>query len=291
MSDSAKASIESLKKIFSNVEFISRQVNRDDLVKIYRKLYMLSGNTCACPSLAYVLFYPELVSNMVPYFVAGNEPVQMLGLYYNHMAPEFAYRFSENKILALIFNIFRIITLHPPLKKGQFQTLMTMKQLAYGDNFFKKISGYQSALVSNVVEALHEVPQIIEPLRKSITKSSFSGNIPAFVHFDMNKICGGTYDWNKVKNILTDECGWVAPDEDKKALHTSCKIEKCKDCSQFSRFYYCESKMIPFSAIEFSLSSKYCGRSREEAIYEMENFLGITLDKIYEYNIMCEYIN
>ena len=50
-----------------------------------------SGSTCACPSLAYLLFYPELVANRVPYFMAGNEPVQMLALYYNHMAPKIAY--------------------------------------------------------------------------------------------------------------------------------------------------------------------------------------------------------
>ncbi len=63
-------------------------MSRTDLEKIYAQLYKLSGNTCACPSLAYLLFYPELVANRVPYFLVGNEPVQMLGLYYNHIAPK-----------------------------------------------------------------------------------------------------------------------------------------------------------------------------------------------------------
>ena len=147
MSESAKKSIENAKDVFTSVEFIERTVSKDDLKKIYRKLYALSGNTCACPSLAYLLFYPELVINRVPYFVAGNEPVQMLGLYYNHMAPTLAYSFSDNKLLSFLINVGRVITFHPPLKQGQFQTLMTMKQLAYGDKFIKRISGYKNELI------------------------------------------------------------------------------------------------------------------------------------------------
>ena len=85
MSELAKKSMENAKKHLDSVEFISRRVSNDDLRIIYKKLYSLSENTCACPSLAYVLFYPELVANNVPYFVAGNEPAQMLGLYFNHM--------------------------------------------------------------------------------------------------------------------------------------------------------------------------------------------------------------
>lgn len=290
MSDSAKASIERAKRSFENVEFIMRAVSQTDLKRVYRKLYSLSSNTCACPALAYLLFYPELVSNRVPYFVAGNEPVQMLGLYYNHMAPKISYSFADNKFLTLLFNIGRVLTLHPPLRQGQFQTLMTMKQLAYGDNPLKKISGYQNELVSNVVEAIHEWPELLLLFKRSIRRSSWSGNVPAFVHFDLDKICGGTYDWNKVKEILISECGWVAPIEDKKALHTSCKIEKCKDYTQFLRFYHCKSKMIPFSAIEISLASRNCGRSREEMIYEMENLLGFSLAEIPECAIMCNYL-
>ena len=106
MSDCALKSIENAKRMLDSVEFITRKVSDDDLRNIYKKLYALSENTCACPSLAYVLFYPELVINKVPYFVLGNEPVQMLGLYFNHMAPKIAYRFPQNKFLNLLLNIF-----------------------------------------------------------------------------------------------------------------------------------------------------------------------------------------
>lgn len=95
MSESARQSIENAKKYFDNVEFITRTVKQEDLRKVYKKLYKISENTCACPSLAYVLFYPEMVANRVPYFMAGNEPAQMLGLYYNSMAPKIAYTFGK----------------------------------------------------------------------------------------------------------------------------------------------------------------------------------------------------
>lgn len=290
ISDSAAKSIENAKKTFQNVEFITRSMNQNDLRRIYKKLYLLSGNTCACPSLAYLLFYPELVANRVPYFAAGNEPVQMLGLYYNHMAPKIAYTFAENRFLTFLMNVGRVLTLHPPLKQGQFQTLMTMKQLAYGDNPIKRLSGYANELVSNVVEAIHAVPELLPTFKKSIRHSSWTGNVPAFIHFDLDKISGGKYDWNEVKNILVNECGWIAPEDKNKALHTSCKIEKCKDHSQFLRFYHCKSKMIPFSALEFSLASKNCGRTKEEVLYEMEHLLGFSLEEIPECAIMQQFL-
>ncbi len=290
MSDSAKRSIENAKKAMDNVEFITRSVSQNDLKKVYKKLYSLSENTCACPSLAYLLFYPELIANKIPYFVAGNEPAQMLALYYNHMAPKIAYSFANNRFLTFLMNVGRVLTLHPPLKQGQFQTLMTMKQLAYGDNFIKTLSGYNNELVTNIVKAIHTVPELLPPFKKSIRRSSWTGNVPAFVHLDLDKICGGNYDWNKVKNILINECGWVAPDDKNKALHTSCKIEKCKDHTQFLRFYNCKSKMIPFSALEFSLASRNCGRTREETLYEMNHLLGFSLKEIPECAIMCQFL-
>ncbi len=289
MSDSAKESIARAKAIFKDVRFISRALNDDDLRKIYKKLYSLSGNTCACPSLAYVLFYPDLVENNVPYFAAGNEPAQMLGLYYNHIAPPVAYKFTSSRFLTFLFNTSRVLTFRPPLKQGQFQTLMTMKQLAHGDSIVKKLTGYESELVTNITTAIHEVPQLLLPLKQSIRRSSRTGKVPAFVHFDFDEICGGSYDWDRVKNILINECGWVSPDDRNKALHTSCKIEKCKDNSQFRRFYYCQSKMIPFSALEFALAGKG-SRSKESIMYEMEQLLGFSLDEVPECALMKEYL-
>ncbi|MBE6563411.1 MAG: hypothetical protein E7660_06705 [Ruminococcaceae bacterium] len=290
ISDSAAKSIENAKKIFGNVEFISRSVSQNVLRRFYKKLYSLNGNTCACPSLAYLLFYPELVANRVPYFAAGNEPVQMLGLYYNHMAPKIAYSFANSRFLTFVMNVVRVLTLHPPLKQGQFQTLMTMKQLAYGDNIVLKHSGYKNELVSGIVEAIRAVPELLPPFTKSIRRSSSTGNVPAFVHVDLDKICGGKYDWNAVKSILVNECGWVPPADENKALHTSCKIEKCKDHTQFLRFYHCKSKMIPFSALEFSLASRNCGRTKEESLYEMEHLLGFSVEEIPECAIMRQFL-
>ena len=290
ISDSAKQSIENAKKKFSSVEFITRTMSRDDLRKIYKKLYELSENTCACPSLAYLLFYPELVINRVPYFLAGNEPVQMLGLYYNHMAPEFVYKLNSKNLLSTLINIGRVITFRPPLKNGQLQTLTTMKRLISPKNDISSLFGYDNPLVDNIVKAIHEVPCIVSPLKKAIIYSSRTGNIPAFVHLDFNKICGGKYDWNAVKKTLVEECGWVPPDDNKKALHTSCKIERCKDHSQFIRFYNCKSKMIPFSALEISLASQNSLKSKEEIMYEMENLLGFSLETLPECSMMQDFI-
>ena len=290
ISDSAKQSIEGAKRLLPNVEFITRKISDNDLKAIYRRLYSLSENTCACPSLAYALFYPELVATKTPYFVVGNETAQIVRLYYNHMAPKFAYTFSSNKFLNFLINLGRIFTLHPPLKKGQLHTLATMKQLAYGDNPLKNAAGYRNTLISNVVEAIHTVPHIVKPLKSAIRRSSRSGNIPRFVQVDFDEISGGKYDWKKIKDTLVEACGWVAPEISDKGLHTSCKIEKCKEHSQFKRFYNMQSDMIPFSALEISLASRDGNVTREKAIEEIKTALGFTLDEPPECEIMKGYI-
>ncbi len=289
ISESARLSIANAKKALQQVEFITRYISNADLKAIYRRLYSLSGNTCACPSLAYVLFYPELVANKVPYFIAGNEPAQLLGLYYNHMAPKLAYTFADNKALHLMVNLGRLLTLHPPLKKGQFHTLATMKTLAYGGSRLQKLSGYANPLVSNVVEAIHTVPQMAAPLKRAISASSWTGNIPAFVQVDLNEVCGGKYDWNSIKDVITKECGWVAPAQADKGLHTSCKIEKCKEHSQFVNFYNMKSTMIPFSALEISIASRDRNLTKAQAMDEIKNTLGFSLTEIPECAVMKEY--
>ena len=290
MSASAKASIEGARRTLPSVEFLSRQVAEQDLKKIYRKLYALSGNTCACPSLAYVLFYPELVANHVPFFVAGNEPAQMLGLYYNRMAPRVAYRFAQRKGWRVLLGLGRLLTLRPPLKEGQLHTLLTMKQLAYGDHPVKRWLGYENRLVSNVCEAIREVPGILDPLKRAIRTFSRTGNIPAFVHVDLDAICEGGYEWRRVKDTIVRECGWVPPPETDRGLHTSCNIEKCKEYTQFIRFYRMESQMIPFSALEISIASRRANLSRAEAMDELRGTLGFSLEEIPECALMKEYL-
>lgn len=189
-----------------------------------------------------------------------------------------------------MINAGRVITLHPPFRRGQFHTLTTMKQLAYGTKKIVKLFGYKNELVENVTKALHTVPEMLKPLKRSIRASSLSGNIPAFVQVDFDEISGGKYDWKNVKEIIIKECGWVAPEDSGKGLHTSCKIEKCKEFSQFSRFYNMRSTMIPFSAIEISLASRDKNVTREQAVYEIENTLGFSLEELPECDIMKEFL-
>jgi hypothetical protein len=291
MSTSATQSIENAKKKLTNVEFVTRKMADLDLLKIYDKLYTLERNTCACPSLAYVLFYPEMVHLDIPYFVLGNEPIQMLNLYYNRFAPKAAYQESNHKMLTLGYNFMRLFQLKPLLKKGQLQTLLTMKQLAYGDNIFKKLAGYENTLLTHVTTALHEVPTLLEPLKKAIRISSRTGRIPAFVHVDFNDISDGLYDWKKVKSLIQEKVGWVAPQETAKGLHTSCNIEKCKEYSQFLNFYEMRTSMIPFSAIEISLASQKNHLERKMAIREMKENMGFSLEEIRECTLMKNYLN
>jgi hypothetical protein len=290
MSDSARQSLENAKQKLDNVEFVIRKISNDDLRKIYRKLYELNDNTCACPSLAYVLFYPLLVEEKVPYFVLGNEPVQLRNLYYNRMAPKISYTFADNRFLNNVFNLQRILTLRKPFKKGQFHTLTMMKQLAYGNSFLKKVTGYENQFLSNVITAIHEADSITAPLKKAIRRSSATGNIPAFVHIDFNEICGGVYEWKNVKDLITREIGWVGPVDIDKGLHTSCKIEKCKEHTQFMRFYKMKSPVIPFSAIELSLATRDHNITLEQAKKEMKNSLGFTLEEPGECSIMKDYL-
>ena len=123
-------------------------------------------------------------------------------------------------------------------------------------------------------------------MQRSIRRSSRTGQIPAFVQLDFDQISGGSYDWKLVKEQIVKECGWVPPPDGDKALHTSCKIEKCKEYSQFIRFYHCRSRMIPFSALEISLASSSRNLSREAAIREMEQALGFSLTEIPECALM-----
>ncbi len=288
MSDSARTSIDRARERFENVKFISRRLDPEDERRFYAKLYSLAGNTCACPSLAYVLFYPEMVRYKVPCFVTGTEPAQMLGLYYNHIAPAFAYRFAQSRAALVLLGIARVLTLRPPLRRGQFHSLITMRQLAFGMSGIVKRSGYENELVSNVVTALGEVPHLVEPLRRAVRESSRSGNIPAFLQMDMDAIGGGTYDWNNVKRIISEDCGWIAPEG--KGLHTSCRIERCKEYTQFRRFRDMKSRVIPFSAIEISLATRDRSLPRDEAISEIRAHLGFTLGDVPECALMYRYV-
>lgn len=290
MSDSALRSIENAKLSLQNVTFVSEKVNDTDLRKIYRKLYNLEGNNCACPSLAYVMFFPLMVEEKVPYFVLGNEPVQMLNLYYNHLAPKAAFNQNNHRILNKVINAFRILTFRKPLRLGQFHTLSTMRQLAYGDSVIKKIAGYNNSLVSHVTESIKEADHLLEPLKKALKKSSRTAEFPAFVHIDFNDIYDGNYDWTLVKETLKKEIGWVGPASETKGLHTSCNIETCKENSQFLNFYKKKSKIIPFSAIEISLATRFRNITKEEGMAELKSHMGFSLGEVSSCKVIKEYM-
>lgn len=285
LSTSAKKTIENTKNKFPETTFIISKPSLEEEQRFYKKLYELNNNLCACPSLAYVMFYPLLVEKRVPYLVIGNEPVQMMGLYYNKLAPKIAYKLPSSLFLKTILNIGRILTLKPPYKNGQFQMLASVKQLAYGDAWYKKKSKYNNSIIDNVVSSLKEVPSLIEPLKKAIKNSIKTNNIPAFVQIDFDKINGDTYDWSRVQELLKQEAGYV--EEDGKRLHTSCDLEKCKDNTQHLAFYNMKSRIIPFSALEISLASNNKNLSKEEAIEEIKSKLGFSLDE----NNSCYLIN
>ena len=84
------------------------------------------------------------------------------------------------------------------------------------------------------------------------------------------------YHWDRVKEILRRELGWVDAPEGDKGLHTSCAIERCKEWSQFTRFRDMDSRVIPFSAIEISLASAGGAVTRGQAIRELERHSGFT---------------
>ena len=110
------------------------------------------------------------------------------------------------------------------------------------------------------------------------------------MQLDFDEISGGSYDWHRIKEQIVKECGWVAPEDNGKSLHTSCKIEKCKEHSQFTRFYNCRSSMIPFSALEIAIASRNRNLSREDAIREIEDSLGFCLTPVPECQIMLSYL-
>jgi len=291
MTKNALQSIENAKAKLKNVEFISRTIAVDDLKKIYNHLYELENNPCACPSLAYALFYPDMVYEQVPYFVLGNEPVQMIGIYYNRLTPKQGYDIRYHKLLNVLMSIPRVLTLRKPLKLGQMHTIMTMRQLAYGDSWIKTLAGYKSELITNVSDSLRSVDSMVKPLRRAIRISNFSGNIPRLVHVDFDQTVKGGYSWTKIKQLITDQLGWVGPEEEGKALHTSCMIESCKEQSQFVRFYHMKSHNIPFSAIEISLASSRDNYSHEEAMNELKKHLGFSLNEIPSCIMVKEYLN
>ena len=132
MSDSAKKNVAKAKEIFRDVRFEEKKPSAETTAKIYAAHYALAGNTCMCPSLAYVLFFEMLADEKVPYLVLGNEPVQMHNLLFNNISPLIAFDKRWQAVGRFFFNLGRIITFRKPLAGGQMQMYFTVRTLAKG---------------------------------------------------------------------------------------------------------------------------------------------------------------
>lgn len=289
MSSNALQSIENAKTALPEVTFIMEEVPEGSLTKIYKTVYALQENICICPSLAYVLFYPLLVKEKVPYLLLGNEPAQCKNLLYNHLAPAAAFRPSVQKGLRLLVNTGRILTAKKPLKKGQFEMLMTVKNLAFGKHRLLRWLKYQNEPVDNTYQALAAAPEVLTEFKRAIHQSDRHGRIPALVHMDLAEFSEDRiYNWEKVKRQIEQQIGWVDVHTQNKGLHTSCQIERCKEHSQFIRFRNCQSRIIPFSAIELPIAVTEGCLDREQAIAELKEHSGFCLTPPQETQKMQE---
>lgn len=288
LSGNARQSIANAKKALPNVTFLSQKAPEKSLSAVYRKAYELQGNVCICPSVAYLLFYPLLVQEKVPYLILGNEPAQVRNLLFNGMAPPMAFSRTASRAALLLINTCRIASWKKPLSDGQFQMLAAIRQLLEGPNRFQRLLGYRNELVENIFRALQEAPDLLEPAREAYQLSKQNAWIPRLVHVDFQREdINGRYHWDSVKKLLVQELGWIPP-LGQKGLHTSCSIERCKDYSQFIRFRDMYSRMIPFSAVEMSLASGNGSVGREQALEELERASGFKLDPPPEWEQMLQ---
>ena len=276
MSKSALKSIENAEKIFGNVVFVRKKPEKEIVAKIYRKHFSLAENTCICPSLAYVLFFDMLAEEKVPYLVLGNEPVQMHNVLFNNISPVIAFNPGWQEIGSFFFNLGRALTLKKPLTGGKMQMYFTVRTLIKGTFWGRDPEGkYQNEQVLNVYRSLKEAPELMIPFERSVKKNAAKGNIPSLVHVDFEKVADG-YVWKDVKEMIVKKAGWVPPEAENKALHTSCTIEKCKEFTQLRRFREMKSRTVPYSAIELSLAVSAGNVSREKALDEMKNGSGFS---------------
>ncbi len=291
MSQNALQSIENARQKLPNVTFWCEEAEPDALHRFYTKLFELQGNVCACPSIAYLMFFERLVDERVPYLVLGNEPVQMKNLLYNGMAPKIAFNYAESKALNLLLNIPRVLTMKKPYRKGQLQMNAAVSQLVYGDNPVKKLSGYRNTMIENYRTALDDVPELCASAARGLRKCRRNAQLPALVHIDMNDISdGGVYVWNDIKQLLRDELGWVDASADK-GLHTSCDLERCKEYSQLKAFREMSSPVIPFSAIELSLAVSSGNVSAEQALRELHSHSGFCRCMPAEFDTVHSYLS
>lgn len=277
MSDWARESVENARRALPDVDFLVEKAPEKSLTRIYQRAYALQGNVCICPSVAYVLFFERMAEWGVPYLILGNEPAQCRNLIYNHMAPPIYFRPAVQRAARFFFNCGRVLRLRKPFSLGQMELYMTVKQLAFGQSPVTRLLKYKNELVENTCAALAEAFDFLAPFQTAVKRAGRTARLPGLIHIDFDDASErGVYDWNGVKSLLSREIGWVDAPSSGKGLHTSCKIERCKEWTQFTRFRDMKTHVIPFSAIELSLASAGGSISREQAINELKQFSGFT---------------
>lgn len=286
MSPNARANIQSAKYRLPNVEFVERTILPRDLDKMYKVSLELQGNTCLCPSLAYVIFYPLLVSERVPYIITGVEEAQHKNMIYNGFIPLSVYKLAVSPAVHNAINILRILTLRPPYKKGQMAAVAYLNQLTSKTSILKKLLGYRNEMVEHLHMAFNAVPEILGPLKRTLASIDHTGNIPVFVNINMNSISPNqSYDWKAIKKLLKAELGWQGDEQDK-GLHTSCIVEDGKDYAQFTRFRKMESMLIPFSPVELSAAVIAGNITREQALAEQRKLSGFSVEPPHACQVM-----
>ncbi len=290
MSENALNNIQKAKELLPEVTFVIREAPKDNLRNIYAKCYEQQRNVCICPSLAYILFFPILIDNSVPYLVLGNEPAQSKALIFNRLAPRTLYKPGTKKFLRFLYNAGRMLMLRKPFKEGQLEMYMTIKKLAFGNKGLSKIFGLDNDIINNLFESLAQAPELLVPLQKSVQRSKKDGILPALVHIDFNALSDtGSYDWQSIKKVLHNELNWEDAAKEK-GLHTSCLIERCKEYSQLSDFRSMKSEIIPFSALELSIAVIQGSITREKAITEMKTQCGFTKTTPKETKLITDFI-
>lgn len=274
ISPNAAKSIENARKSVKNADIIVKKVDKEIMRRIYAAHFALAGNTCMCPALAYVLFYPLLTEKKVPYLVLGNEPSQMYNLIFNNISPVAAFRPWVQNLGRACMNFARILTFRKPFKAGQMQTYFTVRTLAKGTHLYSSGEGkYHNEQVHNVYKALAKEKEFMKPFTESVKRSWRTGDIPALVHVDLAEISDG-YKWAEIKESIKREIGWEDSAEPEKGLHTSCSIERCKEYTQFTRFREMQSRVIPYTAIEMAIAVRDGNLSREDAMREIRTSTG-----------------
>jgi hypothetical protein len=292
MSPNARENINQAKKRLANVELVERTVMPLQLTQMYEMNMKVLGNTCLCPSLAYIILYPLIASERIPYIVAGVEDVQYKNLVLNGFLSPDIYRLSKSRALRALIDASRVITLRKPYKKGQLETVVYLKQLMRDRNLLKKLAGYHNEMVSGLHQSFNSVRDVFGPLKETLRKGEWNGNLPALAGMDMDSISpGGVYDWVKIKETIERELGWRGTGCSDKSLHTSCMVEEGKDYSQYTRFRNMESMMIPFSALELSFAVIRGNISRDSALKELKAMKGFSNEPPEGYLIMKDWLN